>query len=182
VKRREALPSLESINSSGDDLPAASFQNSVSAEPDLNGRRMRVMSTDTNGVVSSDTILVFEQTGNVVSARYRGGSISTAILSACANPPHSGSGTFRSMNAETSTPVYRPEQSSSSPTAGYALSNSSNGSHAPKPKRTSSKKYCRNRTSHLSGFAIADVCYFVLARSAGGRVPLSPPAYLATPL
>jgi len=80
VKRREALPSLESINSSGDDLPAASFQNSVSAEPDLNGRRMRVMSTDTNGVVSSDTILVFEQTGNVVSARYRGGSIIDGYL------------------------------------------------------------------------------------------------------
>ena len=41
---------------------------------------MRVMSTDTNGVVSSDTILVFEQTGNVVSARYRGGSIIDGYL------------------------------------------------------------------------------------------------------
>jgi hypothetical protein len=47
---------------------------------EFNGRRMRVMSTDATGVVSGDTILVFEQIGKVVSARYRGGSIVDGYL------------------------------------------------------------------------------------------------------
>jgi hypothetical protein len=49
-------------------------------EPELSGRRMCAVSTGANGVVSSDTILVFEQTGNVVSARYRGGTVVDGYL------------------------------------------------------------------------------------------------------
>jgi hypothetical protein len=41
----------------------------------LHGRRMRVTSTDLGGVVSGETILEFEQTSDVVSGRYRGGTI-----------------------------------------------------------------------------------------------------------
>jgi hypothetical protein len=41
---------------------------------------MRVLSTGANGIISGDTILVFEQTGKVVSARYRGGSIVDGYL------------------------------------------------------------------------------------------------------
>jgi hypothetical protein len=41
----------------------------------LHGRRMRVTSTDSTGVVSGETILEFEQTSDLVSARYRGGTI-----------------------------------------------------------------------------------------------------------
>jgi hypothetical protein len=41
----------------------------------LHGRRMRVTSTDSSGVVSGETILEFEQTSDVISARYRGGTI-----------------------------------------------------------------------------------------------------------
>lgn len=47
---------------------------------DFNGRRMRTASTAATGVVSGDTVLVFEQTGDVVSARYRGGSIVDGYL------------------------------------------------------------------------------------------------------
>jgi hypothetical protein len=46
----------------------------------LHGRRMRVTSTDSRGVVSGETILEFEQTHDVVSARYRGGTIVAATL------------------------------------------------------------------------------------------------------
>jgi hypothetical protein len=49
-------------------------------EPEFNGRRMRPAATDTGGVVSNDTIMVFEQIGKVVSARYRGGSIVDGYL------------------------------------------------------------------------------------------------------
>jgi hypothetical protein len=41
----------------------------------LHGRRMRVASTDPDGVVSAETVLEFTQTGDVVSARYSGGAI-----------------------------------------------------------------------------------------------------------
>jgi hypothetical protein len=47
---------------------------------DFNGRRMRVTATDTSGVVSNETILIFEQIGKVVSARYRGGAIVDGYL------------------------------------------------------------------------------------------------------
>jgi hypothetical protein len=49
---------------------------------DLNfhGRRMRVAATDAGGVVSSETIVLFEQVDNVVSARYRGGAIVDGYL------------------------------------------------------------------------------------------------------
>ena len=46
---------------------------------DFNGRRMCTVSTAA-GVVSSDTVLVFEQVGDVVSARYRGGSVVDGYL------------------------------------------------------------------------------------------------------
>jgi hypothetical protein len=46
----------------------------------LGGRRMCAISTGAEGVVSSDTILNFEQIGNVVSARYRGGTIVDGYL------------------------------------------------------------------------------------------------------
>jgi hypothetical protein len=48
--------------------------------PSLHGRRMQVTSTDSGGVVSGETILEFEQTGEVVSARYRGGTIVDGYL------------------------------------------------------------------------------------------------------
>jgi hypothetical protein len=47
---------------------------------DLNGVRIRTASTDAAGVVSSETELVFEQSGDVVSARYRGGAIMDGYL------------------------------------------------------------------------------------------------------
>ena len=47
---------------------------------DFTGRRMRVRATDAVGVVSDETVLVFEQAGQVVSARYRGGSIVDGYL------------------------------------------------------------------------------------------------------
>jgi hypothetical protein len=47
---------------------------------DFNGRRMRTASTAASGVVSSETVLVFEQVRDVVSARYRGGSIVDGYL------------------------------------------------------------------------------------------------------
>lgn len=47
---------------------------------EFNGRRMRVIATDTGGVVSNDTIMVFEQIGKVISARYRGGAIIDGYL------------------------------------------------------------------------------------------------------
>lgn len=46
----------------------------------LTGVSMRMVSSDGTGVVSSDTILVFEQTGNTFSARYRGGPIIDGYL------------------------------------------------------------------------------------------------------
>jgi hypothetical protein len=48
--------------------------------PSLHGRRMQVTSTDSGGVVSGETILEFQQTGEVVSARYRGGTIVDGYL------------------------------------------------------------------------------------------------------
>jgi hypothetical protein len=50
------------------------------AQLDLNGVRMRVTVTAETGVVSSETELVFEQIGAVVSARYRGGSVVDGYL------------------------------------------------------------------------------------------------------
>ncbi|MFI4921881.1 MAG: hypothetical protein ACHQAZ_09615 [Gammaproteobacteria bacterium] len=47
---------------------------------DFNGRRMHTASTAASGVVSGDTILVFEQKGDVVSARYRGGAVIDGYL------------------------------------------------------------------------------------------------------
>jgi len=41
---------------------------------------MRVVSTDPVGVVSGQTILEFEQTNDMVSARYRGGTILDGYL------------------------------------------------------------------------------------------------------
>jgi len=50
------------------------------ASIDLNGRRMHVASPDPQGVVSPDTLVLFEQSGSVVSARYGGGAIVTGYL------------------------------------------------------------------------------------------------------
>lgn len=47
---------------------------------EFSGRRMRPTSTGASGVVSNDTTLVFEQIGNVVSARYRGGPVVDGYL------------------------------------------------------------------------------------------------------
>jgi hypothetical protein len=47
---------------------------------DLSGVRMRTVSTADAGVVSAETELVFEQTGAVVSARYRGGPVVDGYL------------------------------------------------------------------------------------------------------
>jgi hypothetical protein len=46
----------------------------------LHGVRMRAVGTGESSVVSSDTVLVFEQAANVVSARYRGGSVIDGYL------------------------------------------------------------------------------------------------------
>ncbi|HMH16385.1 MAG TPA: hypothetical protein VK578_25020 [Edaphobacter sp.] len=78
MKRQETLPNGTNLRSGA---RALSFQKDTpSTGLEFNGRRMRVMSTDATGVVSSDTILVFEQIGKVVSARYRGGSIVDGYL------------------------------------------------------------------------------------------------------
>ena len=49
-------------------------------EPEFSGRCMRPTLTGASGVVSNDTILVFVQIGNVVSARYRSGHIVDGYL------------------------------------------------------------------------------------------------------
>ena len=46
----------------------------------LNGVRMTAASTDEKGVVTSDTVLEFAQSGNLISARYRGGPILKGYL------------------------------------------------------------------------------------------------------
>ena len=51
-----------------------------SAAQDLNGLRMTPTISDSCGVVSAETVLVFEQCGEVVSARYRGGDIVDGYL------------------------------------------------------------------------------------------------------
>jgi hypothetical protein len=55
--------------------PSAAKRTRLMTSSGLHGRRMRVTSTDSGGVVSGETILEFEQTSDVVSARYRGGTI-----------------------------------------------------------------------------------------------------------
>lgn len=47
---------------------------------DLTGVRMRTSITADAGIVSTETELVFEQTGSIVSARYRGGSVVDGYL------------------------------------------------------------------------------------------------------
>lgn len=47
---------------------------------DLNGVRMATAESDSDGVVSAETIMLFEQAGNLVSARYRGGNILDGYL------------------------------------------------------------------------------------------------------
>jgi hypothetical protein len=64
---------------------------------DLNGVRMRTASTAATGVVSADTILEFSQQGNVVSARYRGGSIVDGYLIGLINGAEM---TFRYVQAD----------------------------------------------------------------------------------
>lgn len=46
----------------------------------LDGVRMATASTSAIGVVDAETILVFEQAGDLFSARYRGGSIWDGLL------------------------------------------------------------------------------------------------------
>lgn len=48
--------------------------------PDLAGVRMTVSDSGAHSVVSTSTVLTFEQQGNVVSARYRGGEIIDGYL------------------------------------------------------------------------------------------------------
>ena len=52
----------------------------MSEEISLDGIRMRTVTTDPGGVVSSDTIVEFSQSDNLISARYRGGSIREGFL------------------------------------------------------------------------------------------------------
>lgn len=47
---------------------------------DLSGVQMTVASSDAHSVVTGSTVLTFEQQGNVVSARYRGGEIVDGYL------------------------------------------------------------------------------------------------------
>lgn len=60
--------------------PSAAKRTRLMTSSGLHGRRMRVTSTDSGGVVSGETILEFEQTSDVVSARYRGGTIIDGYL------------------------------------------------------------------------------------------------------
>lgn len=48
--------------------------------PELSGVRMTVSSSGAHSVVDASTVLTFEQQGNVVSARYRGGEIVDGYL------------------------------------------------------------------------------------------------------
>lgn len=48
--------------------------------PELSGVRMTVSSSSAHSVVDASTVLTFEQQGNVVSARYRGGEIVDGYL------------------------------------------------------------------------------------------------------
>ena len=48
--------------------------------PELGGVRMTVSSPGAHSVVNTSTVLTFEQEGNVVSARYRGGEIVDGYL------------------------------------------------------------------------------------------------------
>ena len=47
---------------------------------DLNGVRMTVANADPDSVVNASTVVTFEQQGNVVSARYRGGEVVDGYL------------------------------------------------------------------------------------------------------
>ena len=60
--------------------PAAAKRTRLMTSSGLHARRMRVTSTDSGGVVCGETILEFEQTSDVVSARYRGGTIIDGYL------------------------------------------------------------------------------------------------------
>lgn len=55
-------------------------QGGVTDPPSLHGVRMRVTSGAEAAAVSSDTVFEFEQTGNIFSARYRGGQIADGYL------------------------------------------------------------------------------------------------------
>lgn len=52
---------------------------------DLDGVTMNVVKTDANGVVNNETIFQFRQSGNVVTASYRGGGIVEGRLVGHAN-------------------------------------------------------------------------------------------------
>ena len=47
---------------------------------DLDGRRLKVASTDPNGVVSAETTLTLNQRGDVVTGHYEGGAILAGAL------------------------------------------------------------------------------------------------------
>lgn len=53
---------------------------SVTESPSLHGVRMRAVSGAETALVSIDTFFEFEQTGNIFSARYRGGEIADGYL------------------------------------------------------------------------------------------------------
>ncbi len=52
----------------------------ASEVPRLDRLQMVTVETDAGGTVSSSTVMTFEQAGDVVSARYRGGSIVDGYL------------------------------------------------------------------------------------------------------
>ncbi|MBA3666980.1 MAG: hypothetical protein H0W65_04580 [Sphingomonas sp.] len=52
----------------------------VSEAPRLDQLQMVTVETDAGGTVSASTVMTFEQSGDVVSARYRGGSIVDGYL------------------------------------------------------------------------------------------------------
>ena len=64
---------------------------------DLDGRRLKVTSTDPNGVVSADTILTLSHTADVVTGHYEGGAIVAGFLAGRVD----ANGTLRFCYAQT---------------------------------------------------------------------------------
>ena len=67
------------MSTSGEDAPAT-YAQSGQVGVDLNGIQMTTAKSDLGGAVTAETVFHFEQAGNVVSARYRGGPIVDGYL------------------------------------------------------------------------------------------------------
>jgi hypothetical protein len=84
---------------------------------------MRVVATDSGGVVSGETILEFEQTNEVVSARYLGGTIvdGYSLESLIGQERRYTSVTYRSICRATWTQAHQQARSTRCEMAGFVL-------------------------------------------------------------